>query len=412
MPQKKKKISPQQAQNLAAAQYKKEFFQKFRYLFNLFCNDELYHKIPVPHLERIFNIRSHSLRPVVLKGHHIPAALLSTFKIQMTHLLKQAKIKIDDIETQISLYDMLTAGMSLIRFSIFTTDNEFPGADIIKANLKKFRIKGDFDLHIREGITEVLNTITFYNNDLRKCLYWFRYEVLGMNNLSRGIEHIAYVIPYFPESISLTINGTKRRAFLMEWAKNQTGPQYLSIKPSDLNIISPFAEIPIKVYIQDHALKRLAERIDDVALGFAQYCMYHSFLACKVFYDNNHNLLIEYTLAGSRAGYFPVEIVDGIILVHTFLFITNNGTPEGQLLEKNIGLKKLDKKYLALDKLSTFMTSDIDENEFLSRILNESGCHSLIELYRKMKGFIFKGDRHASIAFIENYLKIDNSFGN
>ena len=52
-----------------------------------------------------------------------------------------------------------------------------------------------------------------------------------------------------------------------------------------------------------------------------------------------------------------MDIIEGKIVIRTFLFVTNNGTPEGKKLAQITGLQKLDKKYLALDKLSTFMTS-------------------------------------------------------
>ena len=71
------------------------------------------------------------------------------------------------------------------------------------------------------------------------------------------------------------------------------------------------------------------------------------------------------------------------IVIRTFLFVTNNGTPEGQMLENVTGLQKLDKKYLALDKLSTFMTSDIGGNEKVKEIFTSAGCQCLLELYER-----------------------------
>ncbi|MDZ7608589.1 MAG: hypothetical protein U5K79_24065 [Cyclobacteriaceae bacterium] len=73
-----------------------------------------------------------------------------------------------------------------------------------------------------------------------------------------------------------------------------------------------------------------------------------------------------------------------IILIRTFLFITNASTPEGQLLEKNTGLQKLDKKYLALDKCSTYVNSDIGKSEKVREIFISAGCQCLLDLYEKM----------------------------
>ncbi len=96
--------------------------------------------------------------------------------------------------------------------------------------------------------------------------------------------------------------------------------------------------------------------------------------------------MIEYRYAGKKAGYFRVDIIEGVLLVRTFLFIPNNITPEGQLLEKNTGLQKLDKKYLAI------------------RILDKSGCNSLIELYKKIEGTTTHEGKFISEEFLRNYL--------
>jgi hypothetical protein len=92
----------------------------------------------------------------------------------------------------------------------------------------------------------------------------------------------------------------------------------------------------------------------------------------KFTYDSNNKLLIEYRFFDTKTGYLRVNIVNDIILTGTFLFVTNNGTPEGQLLDKNKGLQKSDKEYLNIDKLSTFMNSDLDKNEEVQKIFKNS----------------------------------------
>jgi uncharacterized protein (UPF0276 family) len=73
--------------------------------------------------------------------------------------------------------------------------------------------------------------------------------------------------------------------------------------------------------------------------------------------------------------------------------IKHNGTPEGQKLENITELKKLDKKYLAIDKLSTFMTSDIGDNEEVRKIFTTAGCQCLLDLYEKMNPIVTKSSK-------------------
>ncbi len=410
MSQKKKKPNAHQLQKLAGAQYKKEFFVKFRELFNIFCNKELYQQIPHSKLEEIYSIRSHSMRPVAAIDNHIPVSLLNNLKSDITLFLKNEILTLELNETKISLYDFLTVGLTLIRFGLMIRENEFEGSDTIIESLKKFRIVGEFDLLVRTKISRILDSTAIWYNDIGKCLYWLKYDIIGFNNPNTGIQHLAYVYTHIPQSSSVEIHGKNKLVILLERVLPQTGPNAISIIPTIFNRNSPFAKIPMKVYIQNHAIMRLAERIDSINIGLAQFFMCRSFDEPKVFYDNHQNLLIEYRIFDIKAGYFRVDMVDGIILVRTFLFITNNGTPEGQLLEKNTGLQKLDKKYLSIDKLSTFMSSDIGDKKELQKIIDESGCHCLIELYKRIKKTIIKEGNHLSDELLISYLKKDNTF--
>jgi len=410
MPKKKKNSSPNQVQKLAAAQYKNEFFRKFRDLLNVFCIDNLYKLIPASLLEEIYSVRSHPMHLIAKEGCQIPVSTLSLIKKTITNSLKEREVPIEEQDIKISIYDFITVGLSLFRFYIMLKEDMFKGADKIKSGLKKFELGNKLSSIFLHEFLPLFYTTATLKSRIGVNLLWISYEVPSFKDPHEPIYHRAYLHNYIPKSVSIQIDGINRPAFLLEWGIPQVGPKNLCIKPSELNINCPTADMPMKIYIQNHALVRLAERIDCVDICFVHLFVIASLHEPKVFYDNNHNLLIEYRLSGSRAGYFRADIVDGNIVLRTFLFITNNGTPEGQLLAKNIGVNKLDKKFLAIDKLSTFMTSEMMESEFLINTLNDSGCHSLIELYKSVKGFLIKGIKHPTAAFIEKYLKVENAF--
>ena len=112
-------------------------------------------------------------------------------------------------------------------------------------------------------------------------------------------------------------------------------------------------------------------------------------------------------------GYFRGDIIEGRIILRTFLFITNNGTPEGDRLLANTGLKKEDKNYLAIDKISTFIKSDIDTNQRVKEIFVNAGCGSIFEIDKNL--FIcnpsenVQNTNQKSLAkLITNYLSLEN----
>lgn len=58
-------------------------------------------------------------------------------------------------------------------------------------------------------------------------------------------------------------------------------------------------------------------------------------------------------------------------VIRTFPFITNGGTPEGQRLQELSGIKRMDREFPAIDKLSTFVSADIRANRELESLFCE-----------------------------------------
>jgi len=80
-----------------------------------------------------------------------------------------------------------------------------------------------------------------------------------------------------------------------------------------------------------------------------------------------------------KVGYLLTTLNEGKLVIRSFLFLTNDGTPEGRKLRALTGLAKRDKKYLEIDKLSTFTAYRIHEDEELSALFHEAGCGSLLD---------------------------------
>jgi hypothetical protein len=174
---------------------------------------------------------------------------------------------------------------------------------------------------------------------------------------------------------------------------------YVSIDPTLLNLPAGKA---LDVYIQSHALDRLAERIDGVNPGFLQLCANLSLRNAKVCKNKKGHWLFEFHLLGKRVGYFKGDVIDGKIILRTFLFLTNNGTPEGERLHEHTGIMKEDKMYLTIDKFSSFMHSDIKTNERVKAIFIKAGCQSLFEIDKTVD--FYQGEEKSLANLIENYL--------
>jgi len=384
MAQRRKKVTSFQKQKLAKAQHRNEFLRKLKHVINTINGKEVSAIIPQTIFDNLYNTRTHSFKIVAPDEYNIPSWIINEARQIISGRTKNEKIIVIPNKLEVTIEEfftvVLTASINLDRF---LTD-ELSSLRPLKKKLKKFNtcLETIFD-QANNTIYIMLLTIAFYYNDIGKILYWLKHEITPSPGLENGIVNLISIYPYKIESSSIVIDDNHRPVIRLGYAFPNYGIDWITVKPSVLNIDNPFADIPLDVYIQSHALQRLSERIDCFPTGSLHHHMFLSFKDPKVFYDINHNILIEYRYFGTRAGYFRVDIAEGMIIIRTFLFVTNNSTPEGLKLGKITGLQKLDKKYLAIDKLSTFMTSDIGENDKVRKIFTSAGCQCLLDLYEK-----------------------------
>lgn len=390
MSQRKKKHNNKQVQIHLAREYRANFFRRMKYIIDNQCGPDIYPLIPQNILDEVYQCRCAPFKIIADHKSYIPTKFLKEAKIILPSLIKSQPVTIPDGNLEITLNEFYTVYFSIHVLKTKISDASFANAGKVKEALRIIVNNTAIKEAASMLMYIILNTYNFGESDLRKMVHWLKYEMRVPKTFPAETENIITIYSVIPENITIKVDGIVRPAIRLGWVIANSGADWISLKPSDLGIDSPFAEVPLKVYIQTHAINRLLERIDCFWTGNIQFYMYLSFSKPVIAHDNNNNLLIEFRIFDIKAGYFRADIVDGIVLIRTFLFITNNGTPEGQLLEKNTGLQKLDKKYLAIDKLSTFMTSDLDKNPEVQRIFKTSGCQCLLDLYEQIKPMVTK----------------------
>lgn len=159
----------------------------------------------------------------------------------------------------------------------------------------------------------------------------------------------------------------------------------ITISLSQLNIDNKFADLPLKVYATEHAWNRMGERINILDSEIPPYeIMVDAFAEPVCVRNKKGDLLLEVDYIHEKVGYFLLEVADGVALIKTCLFITNNSTPEGEKLNEITGLRKEDKKYLLIDNLKDFMSSDILKDEEACALFRKAGCQSLLDICGKL----------------------------
>lgn len=180
----------------------------------------------------------------------------------------------------------------------------------------------------------------------------------------------------------------------------------LTITPERLGMNGLLQKFPLKVFIQMHTLERFETRLGRFfAVFHYPYILIAVLDAKPIPTDEKNSFLFPVTCEKVRLGYLKADVIGDKLIIRTFLFLTNNGTPEGKKLNQLVGLQKADKKYLGIDKLSTFIQSDIKKEEKLKALFCEAGCGELFNLDKSL--IIESVDRELATAqYIAHYLGI------
>ncbi len=161
------------------------------------------------------------------------------------------------------------------------------------------------------------------------------------------------------------------------------------------------------VYIQRHALERVHERVGLelkyvttlllTQVSYRDVRTYKGKLLIPLYSNNS----LKYKL-----GYLLGSIKEERFLIDTFLFISQDGTPEGDKLNELMAINKVEKRFLELDRVEHFVKSNLKDDEELYPIFETCNLSHLFKLYYE-KGNTKTFTKNAE--FIKDMLQLDNS---
>ncbi len=183
-----------------------------------------------------------------------------------------------------------------------------------------------------------------------------------------------------PEQKKVKINDIVRTVYRVGTAYPSHGPMWLDIDKSLFESKLPKGKKMLPVYVQSHALHRIEERLDALGKGLGQTYLYYSLEKPVIVKNCEGRKLIEYRYNGFKLGYLVADIIGEILVIRTFLFVTMDSTPEGKILQEALGLEAVDKQYLAIDRLSTFLNSDIADHPDVKAHFVNAGCEDLFNI--------------------------------
>jgi len=358
------------------ARHKRDYLSRLKMVCDKLVGAGWYELIPAVDLDIMYEKRYPSLTIKMAPGTAIDEARWQIYRQTLSALLDTPTFEI--IEHNIPLKTMLNEGLTLIHFVSMMAENRFPRSEELREVFKPFLITTDgYYGYIADQVAFILFLMDVRNGNFRDG---FLHADRTQTNIGkvRATANTILVHLFKPITTSIVINDRKREII----AVNRFVPRGISLqvmfRPSAIGLKSP-ADDPLPVYIQRHALQRLDERLGLQANNVHAHLFFSLYEQPVNYVLGNGCTLIEFNMYDYKVGYLLTTLHDDRLVIRSFLFLTNDGTPEGRKLRQLTGLVKHDKKYLGIDKLSTFTAYNIHEDEELSALFHEAGCGSLLD---------------------------------
>lgn len=413
MSAKRKKRTKKAKASLQKALYKKhenelriKFYLKVKEVLEVFNAAEILSFTPKSELDLLFPMRFRPHRITTANGIRINDPLSRSLQKIITDRLKNTNFQIEGTARTFTLMEYFTVFLTLKHWIRTMNAKRFPQKEFFLRTMQPLldfcgapnNPEVDF-LSFLEAFTHMYCGLT------DQWIICLKQDVYSISSPHPEVRHHVEIHVRKIEKIKIKLNGANRTIFqLLSMSGNL---DQLKIRAGLIcrNCADP--DTLLQIYYQKHVLHRAVERLDGFEKGWIKGEIENAIKEphCKPF--GKDRALLTLSITDKRVGYLVIQRIDQVALIRTFLFLTNDGTPEGNLLRKNLGLNKLDKSYIKLDKLSTFMLSDVRDDHVLQKILIDSGCEDLVTFDPRLKDILTLSKASTDAAFIKNYLQLN-----
>ena len=404
MAKKKSKNKVQGDSRKVQAKHRRDYLSRLKMVCDKLVGPGWFELIPTFDLDIIYEKRYPSLTIKMAPGATIDQSRWETYRKSLSSLFDNPALP-GIIENSIPLKTMLSEGLTFLHFVAMMAEDRFPHSEKLRQVLRPFLMtERGYYSHISDQVACLL-----FLMDVRSGNYREGFLHADRTQTNIGIvpakANTIFIHLFKPTLSSVVINDRKREIVAVARPVPNGSTLQVRFKPSAIGLISATDEA-LPVYIQRHALHRLDERLGLQANNVHSHLFFSLFEQPVNFVLGNSCTLIEFNMYEYKVGYLLTTIHEDKLIIRSFLFLTNDDTPEGRKLHQLTGLVKHDKKYLGIDKLSTFTAYKIHEDEELSALFHAAGCGSLLDA-RNLQEIASDYTPERSKATIHKYISVD-----
>lgn len=323
------------------------------------------------------------------------------YKERFSKFLKEFTLELPS-GNRIPFYTLFSDVTLLVHFVEYASSRYVKGYERMRKAFEPYFVAGGWMIDAKY---KVLSTLSFLNEslyDFNKGVVQFDADESALSKAGGTNEiRLCRLKPTFAIQ---EVDGVKRTIAALGDAPLTKGDwnSWITLTPDQLGITDMEDTQPKPLYIQQHALLRYAERSYAPPGTMPRVIVLCLLSGQQKTVMLKGRLLMECNFVGHKIGYFVLTFHGDKWLVRTFLFLTNEGTPEGARLKALVGVEKEDKKYLEIDQMGAFLKYDIEHNPRLVQLFEAAGCGSLFayaKFYDRTGHNIKSGERIADYLF-------------
>jgi hypothetical protein len=343
---------------------------------------------------------SRVVRPMRLvkdPGSGIETRVITALKNDIKQIIDSWQIKLEKHNSTLAFHDLLTAGLTIkstIEAVIDETNIDFDKWAYLHGTLDRL-ISSD-KAEPFEKLSAIKDNMCYICTSIDRAYYWIDRVFHAPTRLENYVCLIYILKKSLAEKKHVLIDGKSRPVFRLGLPVRKKGPCWAS---ASLGLIEADGEtnVEMPVYVQSHALQRLRERLTPLEKPIIQVLLYVAFENPVFSRGPDGARFVAFRYHGAKIGYLLYEIIDAMVVVKTFLLISQNGTFEGNALNKEYNLSKYSKTYFDLDKLYTYVNTDVYEDRELKALFTKCGCGDLFNVWDEKE--------KDAISFDKNYAK-------
>lgn len=401
---KTKKHNASHTHQLAQAEFKKRFKEYIRQICISCGAGQAFDLLSEDTFRELFYLHGLPLQIHAAKGHTIAEADLHEARLILALMLPEQQYVPAEGAAKLPLSIFFSTGFC---FYFYLSQEKLEGSPVT-AQLRRLmhayiESHGGYEqAHL--SLNDILFVILLFISHLTTGLCSIEFCSKPRSASQFGIQYYLSITKTIPPQQHVVLDGVSRPVTRLGFGGINKETEFVSVRPGQLGLPDDGTTPPLEVYFQSHVLVRLKERLDCIIEPICQYALFSAMKDCRSSRGMHGEILVDFFIGDMKVGYLVVEPHKSMAIIRTFLFLTNDGTPEAARLCSLYGLRRLDTNYLAIDRLSAFHSDDLHASQELEAMLRVIGCEKFSEILAGMNDMLTKKETQHTGTLLMQYM--------